>query len=349
MTGALPREPASVAPDPGDLESLRLIVVDDEPANVAILRRLLGRAGFENVVTTTDPRDVPRLCAEHPPDLVLLDFNMPHLDGVELLGLLRSTMGEDSHVPMIMLTGDMSAETRQRALEAGAVDFLTKPFDNLEVVLRMRNHLEVRSLYVHMEKLVQARTRQLEQTYQEMLQRLAQAAEFRDDETGQHTRRVGEYSARIAAQLELGGDEVEMIRQAAPLHDVGKIAIPDAILLSEDRLTSEEMAVMRTHTTIGARILSQGSSNLLWMAERIALTHHERWDGTGYPQGLAGDAIPIEGRIVALADCFDALSHDRRYRPAWPREKVLEEIAAQSGRQFDPRIVNAFVESALST
>jgi putative two-component system response regulator len=276
---------------------------------------------------------------------VLLDFNMPHMDGIELLDRLRALIAADDHVPMIMLTGDMSVDTRQRALHSGAVDFLTKPFDNMEVVLRIRNHLEVRSLYVNMERLVAARTRQLEQTYQEMLERLAQAAEFRDDETGKHTRRVGDLSARIAAQLGMSGDEVETIRMAAPLHDVGKIAIPDSILLSVARLSPEEMAVMRTHTTIGARLLSQGTSALLHMAERIALTHHERWDGRGYPGALCGDSIPIEGRIVGLADFYDALSNNRRYRDAWPQENVMAEITVESGSHFDPDVVAAFMRT----
>lgn len=333
------------ATTPLALDQASIIIVDDERKNVTILERLLSRAGFANVFSTTDPRSAAELCEQHPPDLILLDYNMPHMDGIELLARLKSIIGAGSHVPVIMLTGDMSMDTRRRALEAGAVDFLTKPFNNVEVVLRIRNHLEVRSLYVNMEGLVQLRTRQLESTYQEMLERLAQAAEFRDDETGQHTRRVGEQSAWIAAALSMSAEEVELVRQAAPLHDVGKIAIPDAILLSDRRLTPEEMAVMRTHTTIGARLLANGKSELLRMAERVALTHHERWDGTGYPQGLAGDSIPIEGRIVGLADFFDALSHDRRYRRAWPRQRVLAEIVAESGRHFDPHVVDAFVGS----
>ncbi|HVF40470.1 MAG TPA: HD domain-containing phosphohydrolase [Gemmatimonadaceae bacterium] len=329
------------------LGSACVIVVDDEPANIAILRRLLARTGVEKVFCTTDPREAAKLCVDHPPDMVLLDFAMPHLDGIELLGQLKSACGADAQVPMIMLSGDMSVEIRQRALHAGAVDFLTKPFDNMEVELRIRNHLEVRSLYVNLEDLVQARTQQLEHTYQEMLVRLAQAAEFRDDETGQHTRRVGEYSARIAVELGLSANQVDLIRLAAPLHDVGKIAIPDAILLSAGRLSPEETAVMRTHTSIGARLLCDGRTELCCMAERIALTHHERWDGAGYPEGLAGEAIPIEGRIVALADFFDAVSRDRRYRPAWPMAKVMEEIAAESGKHFDPDVVGAFMRANL--
>jgi putative two-component system response regulator len=340
-------DPGSLAKATDELERARIIVVDDEEPNVRLLRRLLGRAGFENVLSTTDSRTAVQLCLEHPPDLVLLDYSMPHLDGIELLERLRSVFPADTHIPMIMLTGDISAETRQRALHAGAVDFVTKPFDNMEVMLRIRNHLEVRSLYVNMENLVRARTQQLERTYQEMLARLAQAAEFRDDETGQHTRRVGEYSARIAAGLGMSAEYVDLIQQAAPLHDVGKIAIPDSILLSAARLTPEEMAVMKTHTTIGARLLSGGSSELMRMAERIALSHHERWDGAGYPQRLARDAIPIDGRIVGLADFFDAVSHDRRYRRAWPPDRVLEEIAAGSGKHFDPEVVAAFTRAEM--
>lgn len=329
----------------GEVVPSCIIVADDEPSNVAILRRLLARAGFANVFTTTDPREVAQLCTDHPPDLVLLDFNMPHMDGVALLGVVRSIVGADAHVPMIMLTGDMSADTRERALRAGAVDFLTKPFDNIEVLLRIRNQLEVRSLYVEMEARVRERARQLEESFEDMLTRLAQAAEFRDDETGQHTKRVGEFSARIASELGMSAERVGRIGRAAPLHDVGKIAIPDSILLSAGKLSPEEMAVMRTHTTIGARLLAHGGSELLLMAEQIALTHHERWDGAGYPNGLAGEATPIEGRIVALADFFDALSQDRRYRPAWPRDEVLRKIEAESGSHFDPEVVSAFMRA----
>ena len=324
------------------LATSRIAIFDDEAANVTALSRLLTRAGYRDIVSSTDSRKAAAICSITPPDIVLVDFNMPHLDGVELIIGLKSALPADEYLPIVMLTGDTATATRQRALRAGAVDFLTKPFDSVEVLLRIKNHLAVRSLHVNMEMQVRVRTAESELANRETLERLAQAAEFRDDETGQHTRRVGELAGAIASQLGMESARVELIGRAAPLHDVGKIAIPDAILLKEGRLTPEEMAVMRTHTTIGARLLSRGGSELVRLAERIALTHHERWDGAGYPSGLKGAATPIEGQVVAVADFYDALTKDRRYRKAWPVQKVLAEIARESGRHFNPEVAAAF-------
>lgn len=345
-TATAPRQrDAATGAAPGSGDS-RIVIVDDEPLNITLLEKLLSRAGYTNVASTTDPREAAGLCTAVTPDIVLIDYNMPHIDGVELLGILKSILPVDCHIPFVMLTGDFASETRRQALLGGAVDFLTKPFDATEVMLRIRNHLHVRTLHVNMEGHVRERTKQLELAHLETIERLAQAAEFRDDETGTHTRRVGESAALIAAALGLPVEQVDVIRSAAPLHDVGKIAIPDSILLKEGRLSPEEMAVMRTHAAIGARLLSGGGSELLRMAERIALTHHERWDGGGYPAGLSGAAIPIEGQIVALADFHDALSHDRRYRKAWPAADVTAEILRESGRHFNPDIVAAFIATS---
>jgi putative two-component system response regulator len=328
----------------------RILVVDDEPANVRMLELLLSRVGYEQLFWTTDPRKVLELHEAISPDLVLLDLHMPHVDGFELLGLLSERNPPGEYRPILVLTADATEKARERALSTGAHDFLTKPLQRTEVLLRIHNLLSTRFLHRrlqrHNEELderVRERTRELEEAQLEVLARLTLAAEFRDDETGQHTRRVGENAARIAAQLALPEPEVELIRRAAPLHDVGKIAIPDAILLKPGPLSIEERTVMRTHTELGARMLAGGRSDLLLLAEKVALAHHERWDGQGYPRGLRGPEIPLAARIVAIADFFDALMHDRPYREAWSPDRVFEEIRRETGAHFDPRVVDAFM------
>jgi putative two-component system response regulator len=242
-------------------------------------------------------------------------------------------------------------ETKRRALGAGARDFLTKPFDATEALLRMQNLLETRSLHLQLkdqnqmlEERVEQRTSQLQESQYEVLQRLGRAAEYRDDDTGQHTNRVGHFAAEIGRRVGMNPVEVELLHAAAPLHDVGKIGITDSILLKPGRLTSEEFATMKAHATIGANLLSGGQSGLVQLAELIARTHHERWDGSGYPQGLRGEEIPLCGRIVALADVFDALTHERPYKQAWPVAQAAQEIQNQSGRQFDPHLASIFLQ-----
>jgi len=335
-----------------EFDNARFLVVDDEEHNIKLLERILERAGYKQYKCTTDPRDALPIFLEWEPDIVLLDLHMPHIDGFTLLEDFRHRTSGGAHVPVLVLTGDVSAEVRRRALASGAKDFLSKPFDVAEVLLRIKNLLETRFLHLQLlrqnellEQRVRERTRELEGARIEILERLARAAEFRDDDTGQHTQRVGRISALVARSLGLPPEQVDLIRRAAPLHDVGKIGIPDSILLRPGRLGEREFEVMRTHTYIGARILSGSRFPLLDLASTIALTHHERWDGTGYPKGLKGEAIPIVGRIVAVADVFDALTHDRPYKPAWPVEQALAEIEQQAGYQFDPQVVEAFLES----
>jgi putative two-component system response regulator len=325
-----------------------ILIVDDQDSNLRLLERVLSNAGYSSFISTTDPMKAVDLYTQYRPDLVVLDLHMPMLDGLGVLEQLNAHMPSGTYVPVLVLTGDLSTTSKQRALSAGAKDFLGKPFDPLEVVLRIRNLLEARSLYVELQRQndvledkVAQRRIELEDAQLEILERLARTAEFRDDDTMQHTQRVGAISARIAEALALPDHLVQTLRLAAPLHDIGKIGVPDNILLKLGKLTESEYDVIKTHTTIGARILSGSSHLLLQMAEQIALTHHERWDGHGYLSGVAGHDIPLVSRIVAVADVFDALTHQRPYKDPWPVEEALREIESQSGVQFDPAVVDA--------
>jgi len=328
----------------------RILIVDDQETNIQLLDRILTGAGYSSIRSTIDPCAAVDLFLEFQPDLVLLDLQMPVLDGFGVLEQLMPLIPGDQYLPILMLTGDDRVEAKRRALSSGAKDFLAKPFAAVEVLLRIRNLLETRRLHVallaqngQLDAKVRERTRELEEAQIEIVERLAAAAEFRDDDTGRHTQRVGELAVRIAHAIGMPGGTLDVIRRAAPLHDVGKIGISDLVLLKPGGLTPEEFERMKTHTVIGAQILSGGNSELLRMSERIALAHHERWDGSGYPRGLAGDAIPIEARIVAIADVFDALTHDRPYRKAWTLDAVVAELRRERGRHFDPRLVDAFL------
>ncbi|HEX6372011.1 MAG TPA: HD domain-containing phosphohydrolase [Longimicrobium sp.] len=342
-------------PQPGLLSGqVRILAADDDATALSVLARILARAGFHDVRTTLDGDCVPAMFAEHAPDLVVLDLHMGRVEGTDVIARLRPLIPRDTYLPILVVSGDLTEEARIGALAAGAVDFVSKPYAPAEVLLRVRNHLHTRSLHLSLagqnqalEQKVRERTRELEQTAWEVLDRLARAAELRDDDTGIHTRRVGELSARIAEAMGLPAVDVEMIRRTAPLHDLGKVGIPDGVLLKPGRLSDGERALVQRHTEIGAEILAAGRSRMVRMAEEIARSHHERWDGAGYPLGLAGESIPLSARIVALADFYDALSSDRPYRAAWPRQQVMDEIAAGRGTHFDPAVVDAFMDQVL--
>jgi putative two-component system response regulator len=328
-----------------------ILAVDDDQRDLTALTYVLERAGFTNIRATTDASRVVELFVAAPPDLVVLDLHMPRIDGFELMERLGPLTGHGADVPLLVLSGDDDDNARRRALSAGAREILTKPFERTELLLRVRNLLQVRQLQSRLyertallEKEVADRSRDLEGAYIEVLGRLALAAEYRDDETQEHSWRIGHTVRLLGRALGLQEEDVELLSRAAPLHDIGKIGIPDAILLKPAKLSPVEFEQSKTHTTIGAQILSGSSSPLLRLAEQIALTHHEHWDGHGYPRGLAGEQIPVAGRIVAIADVFDALTHDRPYKPAWSVGKAVAQIVGQSGRQFEPRIVAAFVE-----
>lgn len=336
--------------DEGLLFQSRILIVDDQAANVRLIEDLLRQHGFRALLGETSPRVALERFPEFQPDLVVLDLHMPEVDGLTVLAEIQRITDPNTYLPVIVLTADITREAKRRALASGAKDFVTKPIDIVELTLRIRNLLETRFLHLELARnnqqlqdLVRERTRELEESRLEMLQRLARAVEYRDDETGDHTRRVGEMSARLAAALGLPADEVELIRLAAPLHDAGKIGIPDTILRKPGSLTAEEYAVIKTHTTIGAGLLADGRSRLIQFAEEIARSHHERWNGSGYPLGLKGEDIPLVGRIVAVADVYDALTHARPYKEAWPVERAIDQISTDAGRLFDPRVVEAFL------
>jgi putative two-component system response regulator len=334
---------------PSDGHWARILIVDDQAPNVILLERMLEQWGYTQVSSTTQSHEVVDLCATLEPDLLLLDLQMPKPDGFELMEMLGPRIAGSGGMPVLVLTADATQATRQRALSVGARDFLSKPLDPIEVRLRIGNLLETRRLQLELlqqneqlEVKVRERTDDLERARLELLERLALAAEYRDDSTQEHAQRVGRTTAQIALAMGVGDQDVEVLLRAAPLHDIGKIGIPDAILLKRAPLTADEFTLMKAHTTIGAQILSGSEFAILNTAERIAATHHERWDGSGYPAGLAGDEIPLAGRLVALADVFDALVHERPYKPAWPVERAVEEIASLSNVQFDPDAVAAF-------
>jgi putative two-component system response regulator len=331
------------------MQDLRILVVDDEPANTRLLEQLLSRWGHSNVCALNDPRRVSAAVQRTCPDLLLLDLHMPRRSGYDVMRDLRARLGGRTPLPILILTAHTSPDAIHQAFSLGARDFVTKPFDHEEVRLRVRNLLEMRLLQVRakaygdlLEARVRERTAELETARVDLLRRLAIAGEYRDHEAEQHAQRIGRTAGLLADAVGLSAEDVRRIVYAAPLHDVGKIAIPDAILLKPERLTAEEFETIKTHPRVGARILGGSDSRLLRMAADIAASHHERWDGQGYPHGLAGEAIPLTGRIVAVADVFDALTHRRPYKPAWSAEQAVSEIVRQGGRQFDPNIVAAF-------
>lgn len=332
------------------IKKARILVVDDNPANLTLATRLLEQGGYTDVQGETDPRKVYDMVVERPVDLLLLDIRMPHMDGYQLCEQLRPLFDGD-YLPVLMMTAQTDQQTRRRALEIGIRDFLNKPFISWEFLHRVRNVLEVRLLYKKIRsnqdaltEEVRARTRELHETRIEIIRRLVTAGELRDNDTGLHVVRMSWYSRHLAQAYGLPMDVCEQILEAAPMHDVGKIGIPDAILLKPGRLTPQEWDVMKTHTTIGAKILSGSGFDLLRLAEEIALTHHERWDGAGYPHGLAGDQIPLAGRIVAIADVFDAVTSARPYKTAWSVEEARQMILDGAGAHFDPVLAHLFIE-----
>jgi putative two-component system response regulator len=333
-----------------ELRAMRLLVVEHNAENVSLLGDVLKQAGYANVLGTQDPDEVANLVQAWRPDLVLLDVRMPRSSGYEVMAAIREPMVGPENLPVLAISDDVSRGARQRALSMGARDFVTKPLDPAELLLRVRNLLQMRQLQRQLreqnrqlDEAVRERTIELEQARLESLTILASVAEYHDDDTRQHTQRVGLSAAMIARALELSEELASLLRDAAPLHDIGKIGVAHEILVKPGELTEEERMAMMRHVEIGPRILESARSPVLRLASEIARTHHERWDGHGYLAGIAGDEIPISGRITAVADVYDALTHERPYKPAWEADRAVAEITRQAGLQFDPGVVNAFL------
>lgn len=339
------------------LETAQILIVDDEPDNLLILTEQLQAAGYRDITAIADPFQALTCFANASFDLVLLDLMMPGLNGFAVMVQIRQ-MEPEKQCPILVLTGMLDEKIRLRALSEGARDFLPKPFLEEEMLCRVKNLLEMhlaqkhlRTLNHRLDDMVHKRTSQLEQSNRqlnqsrlEVLERLARAAEYRDNETGLHVVRMSHYARVIGEELGLNKQEVTLLFHGAPMHDVGKVGIPDAILLKPGKLDAHEWEIMRSHPVIGANILANSTSQWLETSRIIALTHHERWDGTGYPQGLTGEQIPLFGRITAVADVFDALTSARPYKPAWSVEQSIAAMQAEIGTQFEPRIMTAFTQ-----
>ncbi|MBI2277516.1 MAG: response regulator [Dechloromonas sp.] len=327
----------------------RILVVDDQPGNVRLLEVFLGEAGYRHVEGMTDPTLVLERLDSAPLDLLLLDMRMPVLDGLSVLSLLQEPIHQDG-LQVIVLTAQTERETRLAALSLGARDYLVKPFDTDEVLCRIRNALESRFLYQdregeaeRLEVLVAQRTEQLIETQFELVRCLARAGEFRDSDTGSHIFRVSIGCHLLARAAGLPRQQTELIRYASMMHDIGKIGIADQLLLKPGKLTAEEFEQIKIHCQFGVDILGDYNADVTRMAREIAFTHHERWDGKGYPSGLRGEDIPIEGRITAIIDVYDALTSERPYKRALPAAEALAIIRESAGSQFDPCLVEHFV------
>jgi putative two-component system response regulator len=333
----------------------RVLIVDDEPLVRRVLRERLSAGGYRCDEAGNGEEALERL-AKDTADLVLLDIRMPRKSGVEVLPMIKSDYPDTA---IIMISAVIDADIAIQCMKAGAYDYLIKPLTLDEVVLSAERVLERRNLQIenrayqeHLEEMVVERTKELKQAMDRIklasldtIHRLARAAEYKDEDTGAHIKRIGWYSTSIAREMGLSYSEVENMAYAAPMHDVGKIGIPDRILLKPGDLGPKEWEIMKEHTTIGAQILHGADAEFIRMAEIIALTHHERWDGSGYPKGLRGSDIPLAGRIVAISDVFDALASKRHYKDAYPIEESFEIIKESRGTHFDPDVVDAFFGS----
>lgn len=319
-----------------------ILVVDDIADNIDVLSGVL-RPEYKVKAAVNGERALKIAAGADKPDMILLDIMMPGMDGYEVCRRLKADPAT-AGIPVIFVTARDQSEDEERGLELGAVDYITKPVNPAIVRARVRTHLDLYDQNRALEDKVRRRTEELTETRLQIIRRLGRAAEFKDNETGLHVIRMSHYSRLMAAALEQGGNWSDLVFNAAPMHDIGKIGIPDHVLLKPGPLDAGEREVMRRHPEIGAEIIGSHDSDLLTMAREIALYHHEQWDGNGYPYGLAGEAIPLTCRIVAIADVFDALTSRRPYKEAWSVQEAVDCIGKLAGSHFDPRCVALFQE-----
>jgi two-component system, response regulator RpfG len=327
---------------------MNAIIVDDNATNIFVYLQIVKQIEGVEARTFTSSAKAFAACVQSEPDLIIIDYRMPAPDGLTFITEYRK-LRPDAETPIVMITGDNDRDVRHRALDAGASDFLTKPADPVEFVARVRNllalrrsHLALRDHATDLADEVKYATREIADREEDTIQRLMRAAEFRDNETGNHIVRMGRYAALIAAQLDMSAEDQRILLLATPMHDIGKVSTPDRILLKPGKLTDEEWVIMRQHTTAGHALLDGSKSPILRVAAQIALRHHERWDGMGYPGGLSGEAIPRVARIATVGDVYDALISTRPYKTAWTAEAAFAEIERGAGTHFDPAIVRAF-------
>jgi len=327
----------------------KILIIDDQKLHLGLLKDIIRKAGYTNIEATTDPQEGIELYRDFKPDILLLDLVMPKIDGFSVMAQLKEIIKNEA-MPILALSPEKGQDIRLKALEAGATDFISKPYEGIEVLVRIRNiiaghllHNQVKNQNRILEEKVQERTKELRTTRLDIIRRLARAAEFRDEDTGIHIVRMSKLCAKVGKAMGLDDYQCDLLLNASPLHDIGKLGIPDNVLLKPGKLDPSEWEIMKKHAAIGAELLSGSNSDLMEMAEIIALTHHEKWDGTGYPQGLKGEEIPLVGRITAICDVFDALLSKRPYKKAWTFEEVIVEIKAASGKHFDPEVTEAFL------
>ncbi len=323
-----------------------ILIVDDEIQNAEILQTVLSSKGYSIKLSSSGEKALDIL-SESKIDLAIVDIMMPGMNGIDLCKLIKQKF----KIPVIIITAASDRELRVNALTSGADEFINKPIEKEELMIRVKNLLYVNEYTTELETKVKERTQELqealaniERLHRDTVGRLLTAAEFRDDETGKHIIRMSKYSRVIAEELGWSEKDLDLIEQSAAMHDVGKIGIPDNILLKPGKLTTEEFEIMKKHTLIGARILSGSNFKLLQMAQEIALTHHEKFDGSGYPQGLKGKSIPLTGRIVTLSDVFDALVSKRPYKPAFDLKTAIKIMKDSVGKNFDKDIITAFFQ-----
>jgi len=322
------------------IEKQIILVIDDTPENIILMKDILSPA-YKIKAATSGKKGIDIATNQPRPDLILLDVMMPDMDGYEVCRQLKKNP-KTFHIPIIFVTALSQERDERKGFDLGAVDFITKPISAPILEARVRTHIALHNQNVELNRRVEQRTAELNKTRLQIIHRLGRATEFKDNETGLHVIRMSHYARILAEKMRAGQEWVDLIFNASPMHDIGKIGIPEHILMKPDKLSAEERQIMQKHPEIGASIIGEPDSELLQMCREIALTHHERWDGKGYPYGLKGEQIPLSGRIAAIADVFDALTMLRPYKDPWSVDKTVAYFNQQSGRQFDPELIDLF-------